>query len=342
MIALALFVAAAAPASKPTEPMRELTIVYMSNRHAAVAPCHCDSAPLGGVDRQAGAIADLRKKNRAVLVLDGGDNFFESPEQAKAADAMSRAELLADALDRMRPDLMMAGERDFLRGGPVLRELGLRAKAAWVASNVMPPVDKPSMFKPYLLAKLGEQRVLVLAVYAKSTFPKPLADEKYTLQDPIEAIERLLAMYKSYADLIVVVAHTDGQTEEKIATKVQGVSIVLNGHEGRLQFGTRAYGDVQSLAAGNLGKYLVHVDLRYKGVLPKLEAGMDVQKFFRDARTNPGKTALNQGLGLKNTLFFQLLPLANDVSTIEELRTRARAIDPVGYELSAAASKPSQ
>lgn len=337
--AVAASTAAPAPAQAPVTdpPLRELTIAFMSNRHGQVAPCHCDTAPLGGVDRQVGALQRLRAEKKALLVLDGGDNFFDSANNAMAKDALERAELIADAFAQLKPDAVTPGERDFVRGGPLVRELGIRGRMPWLMTNIAPPSDKAPMVKPFLMQKFADgQRVLVLGVYSKSAFPKQLQDEKYTFTDPLEAINRMLAMYRSYADLIVVIVHGDAQTEEKIATKAEGVSLVFNGHDGRLQFGARTFGTVQSLAAGNSGKYLLHVDLRYKGSLPKLEAGMDVQKYFREQKQQGGK--MDSGLGLKNTLFFQLLPLAADVPTVPELQARAKAIDPIGYEI--AASQP--
>ena len=63
---------AASPSSAPS--LKELSILYVSSRHGAVAPCHCDTSPLGGVDRQATAIAEARKntKNLIVIVWDNG------------------------------------------------------------------------------------------------------------------------------------------------------------------------------------------------------------------------------------------------------------------------------
>ena len=42
-----------------------------------------------------GAIARLREQTKQLVVLDGGDNFFDTPEQAQAKDAMTRAEVTA-------------------------------------------------------------------------------------------------------------------------------------------------------------------------------------------------------------------------------------------------------
>ena len=303
---------------------KELTIVYMSSRQGAVAPCHCDTAPLGGVDRQLGAVEAIRAKAKSVLVIDGGDNFFESSEQAKAPDAMARAELIADTFAAIKPDVMFPGERDFLHTAPTLRELGTRARAPWLASNISPARDRPPMVLPLHVAKIDGQKVLLLGVYMKETFPAALKDEKYGFEDPEITVKRVVSQYRGYADLIVVIAHTDAQTEEKLAA-IDGVTLVLSAHEGRLQFGTRPIADAQVVAAGKDGKYLVRLDLRYRTPLPKLQAGVEVQKFFRE------KKAMSQGLGLKDTLLFQLVPLSAEGPSNEALRTRAKAIDPVGY-----------
>jgi 2',3'-cyclic-nucleotide 2'-phosphodiesterase (5'-nucleotidase family) len=327
--ALIFLIAAAAPA-------RELSLVFLSSRHAAVAPCHCDTAPLGGVDRQVTAVADARQKSKAVLVIDGGNNYFDTADQAALPDAMTRAELIADAQAEMKPDVMVPGTRDFLKGAPALRDLGMRARANWLVSNVSPPTGRATMFVPFVNVKAGDQRVVFLSVYGKSAFPPSLKEEKWTLEEPVAATKRLVAMYKSYADIVVLITHTDGQTEEKIAEQVEGVSIILSAADGKLQFGTRQTGDVQIASAGNLGKYLVRLDLRFHQALPKLEAGMDVQKYFRELRAaktpNDEKDFLSKGFGLKDTLAFQLLPMAAEITGQTALRERARAIDPVGYE----------
>jgi 2',3'-cyclic-nucleotide 2'-phosphodiesterase (5'-nucleotidase family) len=325
-VVLAVWMLSAVPEPK------ELTVLYMSDRHGQVAPCHCDSQPLGGLDRQVATIADVRAKQKAVIVLDGGDDFFDSREQSQLPDASARAELIADALALIKPDVMMPGVRDFVRGAPALRELGVRARAPWIASNLAAPRERPPMTLPAHVAKVDGQRVLLLGVYAKTTLPLPLKEEKYTVEDPIEAVKRYVGIYRNNVDLIFVIVHGDAQTEEKVA-EVEGVSVVFSAHEGRLQFGTRPIASSHIVGAGKEGKYLVRLDLRYRKALPSFIAGLEVQRFFRDKTTSK-----NQGLGLKDTLLFHLMPMSADAPSDPDLRARALTLDPTGYEMTPASA----
>ncbi len=335
MIAALLFIAA-----------HDLTIVYAADRRAEVAPCHCDNNPLGGVDRQVAELAQLRKQG-PLLVIDGGDNFFDTAEQVQNPDADARAELIADALAKIDPIVTLPGTRDFLRGASALRTLGIRAHTTWLMSNVSAAPDRPSMFADHVIAKVGDQKILLLGFWSELTFPAEAKNEGYKLEDPIQAAQRLLQQYGKQVDLAIAIAHTGGQIEEQLGEKVPGLSLILSSHEGRLQFGARQSGSAQIVSAGHSGKYMIRLDLHYHAAAPTLEAGMDVQKFFRDlqtAREKNDKAAVSafeakDYFAKKDTLLFKLLPMGMDIIGAPELNARARAIDPAGYDFSAQLAK---
>jgi len=328
-----------------------LTVIYTADRHGEVAPCHCENNPLGGVDRHAAEIATLRKPG-PLLFIDGGDNFFASTETADTPQAEARAELMADALAKMNPAVIVPGMLDYARGATAMRTLGSRAHANWLLSNVTPPAGQASAFARDYTAKIGEQKILVLGFWSDKAFPPEAKKEGYTLQEPVETAKRLVAELGQSVDLVIAVAQTDGQTEEALA-QVEGISLVLSAHEGRLQFGARQAGKGQIVSAGNSGKYMIRLELHYKPPRPALSAGMEVQKFFRDftqLRTRMASVTggsvrddMEQRLyNLQNseiyarqsTLLFNLLPMGSDVPGDPELLARAKALDPQGYEFS--------
>jgi hypothetical protein len=124
----------------------DLTIVYASDRRGEVAPCHCDSAPLGGVDRQAGYVEALRKEGRNLLLLDGGDNFFPEPSAMELGRYLPRAELIADAFAMLKPAAVVPGERDLAGGISLWKTLGVRARVTWLISNLAPTSGKTVHF----------------------------------------------------------------------------------------------------------------------------------------------------------------------------------------------------
>lgn len=343
MILVALLLLGAAP--------QELTVVYSADRHSEVAPCHCENNPLGGVDRHVATLAALRKAG-AVLVLDGGDNFFASAEQADTPAAIARAELIADALAKMNPAVITPGVLDYARGANAMHTLGQRAHANWLVSNVNPPAGHSSLFARDFTAKIGEQKILILGFWSEKTMPEEAKQEGYTLQDPVTVAKRAVEVIGPNVDLIIAIAQTDAQTEEALAG-VEGISLVLSAHEGRLQFGARQLGKGQIVSAGNAGKYMIRLDLHYRPPRPALTAGIEVQKFYRDftqlrarmAAVTDGSVRDDMELRFYNlqqsaiyakesTLMFNLLPMGADIKGDLELLARAKAIDPAGYELS--------
>lgn len=332
MITLLSIALAALTGAAPTQPAaKTVHLLFSSSRMAEVSPCKCEAEPLGGVGRYAAAIERLRSQYGSLVLIDGGDNFFASPEQATSAQAQPRAELIADTFRATKPDVMVPGERDFLRGAPALRDLGIRAIAPWVLANVSPPPGRANMFVPAYVVKTPQAKVLVLGALGLKAFPDALKQEGWTYEEPTAALRRWIAMYRAAADVIVVVLHGDPSYEQKIAEQLPEVSLLFNGHEGRLQFGARAVGKLQTIAAGALGKHLVHLELRLNHVRPALQAGSDAQRYLqqRQAASQPALDALDANpLAKRDLLLFQLVPLGVDAGEDATLRDRAEALDP--------------
>lgn len=374
LVWLSLVVPAAAQAAPAV--FHDLTIVYSSDRRGEVAPCHCDSAPLGGVDRQVGYVEALRKDVRNLLVLDGGDNLFPEPSATELARYLPRAELIADAFAMLKPAVVVPGERDLAAGISLWKTLGARARVTWVISNLAPTSGKPFISMPHHLAELNGQRVLVLGFVSPQSLPEALRKDGYKIEEVIPAAQRLVNQYKDVVDLIVIIAHTGGQTEENIAEKIGHPALILSAHEGRLQFGARSAGSSQIVSANHSGKYMVRLDLHYQPRRP-LMAGNQVQKFIRERITtlkqmsilenafetepasNPTVTKERTQTKLElterrakqdsdslwtdqSTLFFQLVPMDRQTPSVAELRQRAEMIDPAGYEIDAVLQRGAQ
>lgn len=369
------FVVPAAAQAAPAT-FHDLTIVYSSDRRGEVAPCHCDSAPLGGVDRQAGYVEALRKEVSSLLVLDGGDNFFPEPSATELARYLPRAELIADAFAILKPAAVVPGERDLAAGVSLWKTLGARARVTWVISNLAPTSGKPFISMPHHLAELNGQRVLVLGFVSPQSLPEALRKDGYKIEEVVPAAQRLVNQYKDVVDLVVIIAHTGGQTEENIAEKIGHPALVLSAHEGRLQFGARSVSSSQIVSANHSGKYMVRLDLHYQSRRP-LVAGNQVQKFIRDRiATSKQMATLDNTITLEpsssptitkeraqtklelterrakqdadslwaeqSTLFFQLVPMDRHTQSIADLRQRAEKLDPAGYEIDAVLQRGGQ
>lgn len=341
-----LIIGATTPLNGASPAPKELSILFGGDRRGEIAPCRCENAPLGGIDRQVTLVREWRQKEGegSLLVLDGGDNFFPEPS-ATDPIAFKRAELVADGLGAMRHAVMVPGERDFAAGLVRFRELGARAHALWVVSNLKVAPGKLPMTLPYQMLRRGDQRILVLGVVGPESMPDALRLEGYKAQDPEAATLALVEQFKSEADLIVLVSHLGRAKAEKLAEKVNHPLLILNAHDGKLRFGASSVGKSQLVESPHSGKYLVRLHLRYRPGAP-LVSGAAVQKGERereelkrrllDLENKPASVPASQphtprekGLlelqrqlaeleasplfAEQSTIFYQLLPVDSDI-----------------------------
>ena len=94
----------APPYSRATNPgERRLVLFYTAEVHGTVEPCGCTSDPLGDVSRLATVVADARRSNAGVALVDAGGLLYPdgaiSAKERPSADL--RADFLASTFERM-------------------------------------------------------------------------------------------------------------------------------------------------------------------------------------------------------------------------------------------------
>lgn len=105
------------PAAGPPVPV---TLLFSTALVGHLEPCGCSADQLGGLDKAASVISDIRKEGQAVVLVDGGDRFF--PSATASTDPMVAAQhrLQADAMARatalMKYDAVVLGLRDAWAG----------------------------------------------------------------------------------------------------------------------------------------------------------------------------------------------------------------------------------
>jgi 5'-nucleotidase len=245
----------------------------------------------GGFPVLAGYIGAQRRAHGAerVWVTNGGDWFQGTPEGNDdhgrgVVEAFGRLQLTASVIGNHEYDF---GERNVKALVDLMREPALGANvlappmvcglgaapssSGPVAANVLvppelcglrPPVVRTSRAyaRPFVVQQVGGLRVALVGLVAEdtkqvSTGPFWLADESDVVQfgDEARAVERLLPVLQSQADVIVLITHCGLETDRALARRFPQVPLILGGHSHTaLQRGYREGGTliVQSSGKG--------------------------------------------------------------------------------------------
>ncbi|MGB5811354.1 MAG: hypothetical protein WBG86_12530, partial [Polyangiales bacterium] len=138
LIALVLSVGCTSrkPAAAPTDPdAPAVRLAVITDLKGYLEPCGCTSRPLGGIDRMAAKIRALRAGGVPLLVLMGGDLFFDTSvlEPARVDQAWRNATTLVGILNDLDVDAVVPGAHDRAQDPERTAVLEAQAEFPWLA-----------------------------------------------------------------------------------------------------------------------------------------------------------------------------------------------------------------
>lgn len=213
-------------------PQDHLTILHTNDTHSQVEP---KSNGLGGYARRMGLIAEERKADPNLLLVDAGDfcqgtpyfNFYHG-----------RVEL--DAMNRMRYDAATLGNHEFDNGLDTLAAVLKTAHFPIVCANydftgtVMEGVVKTST----IVRKGG----LKIGIFGLGCDPKGIISDKNfapaVYLDPYPVAQRVADELRAKGcDMVVCLSHmgtygkADGDVcDVSLAKKTRGIDVIIGGH----------------------------------------------------------------------------------------------------------------
>jgi len=242
---------------------RHLTILYSGDEQGQIEPPSGAEGQNGGLARQATLIESERQNaSGGFLLLGVGDTFGENDSHDKR-----RAELTLSAMNEMRYDALVLGEREFAFGkafiqqqlekktgkrekienektgkrenGKLKLEVGSRIKLKEkeaefpiIAANI---IDESTgeLFAsaPYILKDIGGVKVGIIGVIDGSY----LTDERWgelglRVSDSIAAVRKALEEIRPKSDLVIVLGHLGIAKAAVIAQTVHGIDLLIAGH----------------------------------------------------------------------------------------------------------------
>jgi 2',3'-cyclic-nucleotide 2'-phosphodiesterase (5'-nucleotidase family) len=211
----------------------QLTILHTNDIHG-----HIDSwrgwdgdlagRTLGGFDRLATAVEQVRSESQNVLLLDAGDAIGDT-----IVAASTKGKALIDLMNEVRYDAMTLGNHEPDFGMDVLRRRIEEARFDVIAANIMESGSKQLFTKPYVLRSVGGVKVGILGIAYPNT---PLTTAKknvagYEFRHAREtAAEYVPKVRAEGAELVIVLSHLGLSADRKLAEAVPNIDVIVGGH----------------------------------------------------------------------------------------------------------------
>jgi S-sulfosulfanyl-L-cysteine sulfohydrolase len=216
--------------------------------------------PMGGLDRIAHVVAAIRAERgeENCLLLDGGDTWQNSYTSLETA-----GEDMVELFGLLRPDAMV-GHWEFTLGEERVLELIDRLGFPFLAQNVRDTDWEDPVFDAVAHFERGGTRVAVIG----QAFPyTPIANPRWMIPSwtfgirEDEVRRQVQAARDEGAEVVVLLSHNGFDVDRKLASRVEGIDVVLTAHTHDALPEPVLVGDTLVIASGSHGKFVSRLDL---------------------------------------------------------------------------------
>ena len=218
---------------------------------------------MGGVDRIATVLKRIRaERPDRTLFLDGGDTW-----QGSYTANRTGGEDMITVMNALQPDAM-TGHWEFTYGTERVQEVVDSLPYPFLGSNIYDDEWQEPAFEAWKMFERGGARVAVIG----QAFPyTPIANPRWMIpgwsfgvrEDDIARHVR--DAREEGADLVVLLSHNGFDVDRKLASRVDGIDIILTGHTHDALPEPVLVGKTILVASGSHGKFLSRIDVEASG-----------------------------------------------------------------------------
>ncbi len=215
---------------------------------------------LGGLDRTATLVNAIRAErgDNNVLLLDGGDTWQGSYTALK-----THGQDMIDCMALLKPDAMV-GHWEFTLGADRVMEIVDAIAFPFLAGNIVDTDWEEPVFESTAFYDRGDTRVAVIGQAMPYT---PIANPRWMFPEWSFGIraevlqENVNAARADGAQVVVLLSHNGFDVDQKLATVVDGIDVILTGHTHDAVPEALNIGNTLVMSSGSHGKYLGRIDL---------------------------------------------------------------------------------
>ena len=215
---------------------------------------------VGGLDRVATVINQIRSDRPDALLLDGGDTWHGS-----YTCHHTQGQDMVNVMNALKPDAMTF-HWEFTLGSDRVNEIVEGLPFAALGQNIFDSEwDEPTeTFPPYKFFERGGVKIAVIG----QAFPyMPIANPGWMFPEYSFGIrdERMQEMVNEVraagAELVVCLSHNGFDVDKQMASRVNGIDVILSGHTHDALPEPVLVGETIIVASGSNGKFVSRVDL---------------------------------------------------------------------------------
>lgn len=264
-----------------------LKILYTSDIHGNVLPIdYATNEPAElGLAKYATIVQKKRQEHPHLLVIDNGDLIQGTPLMTHYVKEHSdKPNPMVSAMNHIGLDAFIIGNHEFNFGKSILLDAREQSNYPWLSANLLDKeTDQPYFGPPYLIKTLANGiRVAIVGVTTHyiPNWENPEHIEGITFQDAFSTLDHWVKEIrkKENCDLLIASYHggferdveTGEATEQltgenqgyQMAAQIEGIDILLTGHQHRLLTGY--IGDCLVIQSGNNGLNYGEIDVELK------------------------------------------------------------------------------
>ena len=214
---------------------------------------------MGGMDRVATIVKRIRsERGDNMLLLDGGDTW-----QGSYTSNQTLGQDMITVMNALEPDAM-TGHWEFTYGTDRVKEAIESLPFAFLGSNIYDNEWDEPAFEAWKMFERGGVKIGVIG----QAFPyTPIANPRWMIpgwsfgireEDIAQHVEEARA---EGAELVVLLSHNGFDVDRKLASRVDGIDVILTGHTHDALPEPVIVNDTLVIASGSNGKFVSRLDL---------------------------------------------------------------------------------